>query len=202
MSTNRQTKIKKKEPIKDEEILEGFINTYFNLDDSISRIYQASTNLYTLIELLMEKGIINKSEFEKRKKGIEKQTIESYKKAGIGILLHDHAWTDKYQLTNDAKIDCQSRMHICKAVCCRFTYCLSIQDVHEGIRWNLSKPFTSMIGDNGYCIYFKEKKMKCSIYEQRPLGCRLFDCRTDQRIWLDFDKKIIRPNVYVETVKA
>lgn len=190
METTNETNL-----VKNEEIINGFVNTYFILDDNIAKNFQSSVNLYALIDLLIDKKIIQKKEFDKRKKVVEKQLIDSYKKTGIGIKLHDQAWEDKYKLTNEVEIDCASRMHICKGACCGFIYCLSLQDIGEGIRWNLSQPFKSLRGDNGYCTYLRENDMRCSIYEKRPLGCRLYDCRTDRRIWLDFDKKIINPNL-------
>lgn len=181
--------------VKNEEIVEGFVNTYFLLDDVIAKNFQSSVNLYALIDLLIDKKIIQKKDFEKRKKAVEEKLIDDYKKTGIGIKLHDQAWIDKYNLTNQLEIDCASRMHICKGACCKFIYCLSIQDISEGIRWNLSQPFKSIRGDNGYCTYIKENDMRCSIYEKRPLGCRLYNCLNDQRIWLDFDNKIINPDL-------
>jgi Fe-S-cluster containining protein len=184
--------------VKNEEIIKGFVNTYFTLNDNMARVFQSSVDLYTLIDLLIDKKIIQKKEFDKRKKIVEKQLIDSYKKTSIGIKLHDQAWLDKYALTNDAEIDCANRIHLCKGACCGFIYCLSLQDISEGIRWDLSKPFKSCIGDNGYCLYLREDDMRCSMYEKRPLGCRLYDCRNDQRVWLNFDKKIINPDLFTE----
>lgn len=200
MKTTNETNLVKNEDnlVKNEEIIKGFVNTYFIIDENIARIFQTSVNLYTLIDLLIDKKIIQKKEFAKRRKVIEKQLIESYKKTGIGIRLHDQAWADKYELTSEVEIDCASRIHICKGACCRFIYCLSLQDIHEGIRWNLGEPFKSLRGDNGYCMYIKENNLRCSIYEKRPLGCRLYDCRNDRRVWLDFDKKIINPDLFRE----
>jgi Fe-S-cluster containining protein len=182
--------------VKDEEIIKGFENTYFIIDDNISKTFQASVNLYALINLLIDKKVIKKNEFDRRKKEVEKQLIDGYKKAGIGIIVHDQAFADKYELTSQVEIDCASKMHICKGACCRFVYCLTIQDIHEGIRWNLSHPFTCLKGDNDYCIYLREDDMRCSIHDKRPLSCRQFDCRNDERIWLDFDKEIINPNLF------
>jgi hypothetical protein len=32
------------------------------------------------------------------------------------------------------------------------------------------------------------------VWQQRPIPCRGYDCRKDERIWLDFEKRIINPD--------
>jgi hypothetical protein len=33
------------------------------------------------------------------------------------------------------------------------------------------------------------------VYDQRPVTCRGYDCRGDERIWLDFDRMQINPSI-------
>jgi hypothetical protein len=33
------------------------------------------------------------------------------------------------------------------------------------------------------------------VHEHRPVPCRAYDCRKDNKIWLDFEKKIINPDI-------
>jgi hypothetical protein len=33
------------------------------------------------------------------------------------------------------------------------------------------------------------------IYLQRPVPCRAYDCRDDKRIWTDFEKKVVSPEL-------
>lgn len=194
-----ETKNESAFPAKNKEIIKGFESTYFILDDNINRIFQASVDLYTLLDILADKKIIKKNEFEKRRKRFEQQQLEDYEKTGIGTLIHEQALADKYKLPDMPEIDCASRIHLCKAACCSFAYCLTLQDIYEGVRWDLSKPFKSVKGEDGYCIYFnRQNGMKCSIYDKRALSCRQFDCRNDRRIWVDFDKSIINPNLCSE----
>lgn len=181
-----------------DELVEGFVNTYFQLDANIGRTYQASVHLYALIDLLVDKGVIRKDEFEKRMLAVEKRLKDSYREAGAGVLLHENADVDKYSLKENIDIDCEKRKHICHTACCAFTYSLSVQDIYEGVRWNLGHPFVSLKGENGYCVHWEPETMKCSIYERRPLSCRKYDCRKDPRIWRDFDKSIINPDLFVE----
>jgi Fe-S-cluster containining protein len=182
------------------EVVEGFVNSYFQLDANVMRIYQASVHIYALIDLLVDTGIIKKGDFEKRMALVDKHLKESYKETRVGVLIHEQADADKYQLKDLPEIDCESRKHICHTACCGFTFSLSIQDIHEGVRWNLANPFVSVRGDNGYCVHWQPDGMRCSLYERRPLSCRTYDCRNDPRIWVDFDKKIINPELHAPTV--
>lgn len=175
-----------------EEILEGFLYSYRQLDVSALKVYQASAYLHSLIELLVAKGIIGVDELDERKKAVEKRLSGSFKEAGIGVRVQN-ADIDKYSLKEEAKIDCEKRIHICRAACCAMAYALSLQDIREGIRWSLGKPFMNVTGEDGYCAHLERGTFRCSIYERRPAVCRQYDCRNDRRIWLDFDKMAINP---------
>ena len=181
--------------IETEEILEGFLYSYRQLDTNATKVYEASANVYSLIELLVAKGIIGIEELDQRKKAVEKRLNDSFKEAGIGVRVQN-AKIDKYSLEAEAEIDCESRKHICRAACCTFAYALSLQDISEGICWSLGKPFMNARGADGYCVHLNRDTLSCSIYEQRTAVCRQYSCRDDRRIWLDFDKMIINPDVF------
>lgn len=180
-----------------EEILEGFLYSYRQMDTNAVKVYEASASLYSLIELLVAKGIIGIEELDKRKKAVEKRLQESYKKDGIGVRVQNSG-IDKYSLKDEAKIDCEKRLPICRAACCALTYALSVQDINEGIRWSLGKPFMNARNSDGYCVHLQRDTLKCSLYEHRPSVCRQYSCRDDRRIWLDFDKMIINPQLFQE----
>ena len=61
---------------------------------------------------------------------------------------------DKYAFEHAAEIDCASRVHLCKAACCRLPFALSNQDVREGIvRWDLGQPYLIEHASDGYCTH-------------------------------------------------
>jgi len=100
---------------------------------------------------------------------------------------------DKRQMKGP-DIDCPSLIHLCKARCCSYSVTLSPQDVAEGkLKWELYEPYR-MVKDKttGYCRYMRADA-GCSVYEDRPATCRLYDCREDRRVWTDWDKKIPAP---------
>jgi Fe-S-cluster containining protein len=48
---------------------------------------------------------------------------------------------------------------------------------------------------DGYCRHLDRETCTCTVYEQRPVTCRGYDCRKDERIWHDFEKGIISPKL-------
>ena len=71
-----------------------------------------------------------------------------------------------------------------------------MQDVGEGaVLWDLRYPYIIAKDDEGYCRHLNRSSGRCCVYECRPLLCRLFDCREDKCIWLDFANKDINPNL-------
>jgi Fe-S-cluster containining protein len=179
-----------------EEVLQGFLYSYRQLDTNALKVYEASAHLYSLIELLVAKGVIGVEELDQRKKAVEKRLRDSFKEAGIGVRVQ-RTEVDKYSLQEEeAKVDCENRIHICRAACCALAFPLSVQDINEGVRWSLGKPFLNARGADGYCVHWQQQTSKCSIYEHRPAVCRQYDCRNDRRIWADFDKMIINPELF------
>jgi hypothetical protein len=98
---------------------------------------------------------------------------------------------DKYSVkSND--IDCVARIPLCGARCCSFDVSLSPQDIAERtIPFDLLRPYL-LPRENGRCVCMADDGA-CSIYERRPGACRAYDCRHDQRIWLDFEARIPVP---------
>jgi Fe-S-cluster containining protein len=99
---------------------------------------------------------------------------------------------DKYRATAEGP-DCLALLHLCKGKCCTLHFPLSSQDLDEGvIRWDYGRPY--MIRqrvEDGYCVHSEPDQRCCTVYQHRPKPCRIYDCRNDQRIWADFDKRIV-----------
>lgn len=100
---------------------------------------------------------------------------------------------DKYEVTGEP-IDCDSRMHLCQARCCSFAVALSRQDIAEGqLTWEIDHPYRMERGPDGYCGHLGRDDAHCQRYEHRPATCRAYSCRTDRRVWLDFEARIPAP---------
>jgi hypothetical protein len=92
-----------------------------------------------------------------------------------------------------ADIDCASRLHLCHARCCAMQVILSEEDVREGrFRFQLHQPYLMERAADGYCTHLREDA-GCEHYEDRPGMCREFDCRNDERIWIDFEQRLAQP---------
>ncbi len=180
-----------------DEILDGFLYSYRQLDTNAIKLYEASANLYSLIELLVAKGVIGVEELDQRKKAVENRLNKNFREAGIGVRVQN-AGVDKYNLEEESKINCENRKHICRAACCTFAYALSLQDIREGIRWSLGKPFMNAKEPDGYCVHLNKDTLTCSIYERRPAVCRQYSCCNDHRVWLDYGKMILNPDIFKE----
>lgn len=104
---------------------------------------------------------------------------------------------DKYALNGlAAEIDCESRLHLCGAACCRLRFPLSFQDIGEGVvQWQRDEPYMNRRREDGYCVHCSGTSLRCQVYVQRPAVCRKYDCRQDGRIWLDFERRIVSPNL-------
>jgi hypothetical protein len=111
-------------------------------------------------------------------------------------VLHEHP-TGKYDFQGSAEVDCATLIPICHAACCRLRLGLSAEDVAEGIvRWDPDAPYLNLQRPDGVCVHLNSETLGCSVYSHRPIPCRGYDCRTDPRIWLDFDNRVVNPRIH------
>jgi hypothetical protein len=178
-----------------EEVAEGFLYTHARLSENTKAALETAAFLYGLIELLNEKGLISIEELDQRKREVAQRLARKNSEKGIGVLLQEPEY-DKYNFAGGVKIDCENRVHLCKAACCRLPFALSKQDIQEGvIHWNLGQPYIIAQGKAGYCTHLDRGCHRCTVHEHRPVPCRAYDCRKDNKIWLDFENKVINPEI-------
>lgn len=155
---------------------------------------ELSAHLYALTELLIAKGVLSLKDFEERKtRALEQQMSDMSTRWEGAEVLTDQ--TDKYTV-EPVQIDCQNRLHLCKAACCRLSFTLSTQDLEEGmVRFNVRRPFHIAHRDDGWCSHCDKETKRCNVHANRPLVCRTYDCRQDPRIWEDFAQMIPHPDL-------
>ncbi len=181
--------------IKTEDILHGLIYTHNRANTNTAQAHQASATLQALVELLIEQGIVDCEKFEQMQQKAAEQLRQEYVQRGMAVALQEFD-ISKYQFQGGAEIDCENRVHLCKAACCRLPFALSKEDVQEGIvRWDLGNPYMNSREADGYCTHLKKGTCHCTIYHHRPIPCRGYDCWKDRRIWLDFENKVVNPRV-------
>lgn len=88
-----------------------------------------------------------------------------------------------------APVDCEARLPICKAVCCRLRFALTVGEIESGpVKWDLGKPYYNRQDADGYCHRMDAGRCSCTVYADRPSVCRSYSCAGDARIWTDFDR--------------
>lgn len=179
----------------DREWVEGLLYCHSRMNANTNKILEVGSFAYALIELLIERGLISIEEIDRKKEEVFRRLKKKYSERGMGVaVLKDDR--DKYTFGEEMRINCASRIHLCQAVCCRLSFALSKQDVEEGkVWWEPGQPYMIAKGSMGYCRHLDPDHSTCTIYGSRPLACRAYDCRNDQRIWLDFDNMILNPNL-------
>ena len=177
------------------EVAEGLLYIHSRLNTNTAKILEASAFLYALIEMLDKKGIISIEELNLFKQSVGRRLADEYKKKNMGAMLQNPEY-DKYIFHEQVEFDCRPLQPDCRTACCRIPFALSKQDIREGlVRWSLGEPYLIEHCPDGYCVHMDRRSFGCMIYTNRPVPCRAFDCRKDERIWLDFEKRRINPDI-------
>jgi hypothetical protein len=177
------------------QLAEGLLYTHARLSENTRATLEASSFLYGLIELLQERSLVSIEELDRRQREVAQRLAKKQSDKRVGVLLQDPEY-DKYTFSGGVKIDCENRVHLCRAACCRLPFALSKQDVQEGtVHWDLGQPYLIAQDETGYCTHLDRGCYRCTVHERRPVPCRGYDCRQDRRIWLDFEGKVINPDI-------
>jgi len=180
-------------PCKESELISGLLYTHLRLNDNTKKTLESSSFLYALIELLEKKGVIDIEELDAQKKEVAKRLVKNFVESGLGLMYQDMEY-DKYQFEQNADVDCKACLNVCQAACCKMPFALSKQDIDEGIlKWEFGRPYMIAHGEDGYCVHLDRNTYKCTVHKNRPVPCRGFDCRENEKwpVWSDFKNKIL-----------
>ena len=148
-------------------------------------------------ELLAERGVVPARKLAARAQAVQAKLENEEAHKGLGLMLNSQD-PDKYAITDVPDIDCAARVELCHGACCTMRFPLSRQDVEEGVvRFDVAHPYLNMLAPSGYCVHCDPDAHSCSVYEARPSPCRRYDCRQDDRIWLDFEGRVPNPQLSV-----
>ncbi|MCX9009871.1 MAG: YkgJ family cysteine cluster protein [Candidatus Methanoperedens sp.] len=168
------------------QIEKGNLFAHTVLTEQIMRINESESYIYGLIDYLIQKGIIQPDELKTTVDSVRKEIIEKKEFATLGVALRVDGDEDKEQTV---AVNCEERLHICNAVCCRLRFALSVEEIETGrMKWELGKPYYNRHHEHGYCHQMNLDKKCCNIYENRPTVCSKYSCANDKRIWKDFEK--------------
>jgi len=80
----------------------------------------------------------------------------------------------------DAGVDCEAGLKGCRAICCTYQFALTKEEVRKGhIKHNPSRPFFIARDADGYCSHLERSTLRCSVWSERPLRCRRYDCKEE-----------------------
>lgn len=157
-----------------------------------AQVHETSATVYALIEELVARGMVDLRSLETRR---ERTRVREAERADAEprVLLASNV--DKYTLQNLPVIDCAARISLCQARCCTLAVALSRQDLDKRkLCWDYGKPYQIRRRDDGYCVHNEGAERRCGVYDERPSICRMYDCRNDKRIWIDFEARIPAPS--------
>ncbi len=94
------------------------------------------------------------------------------------------------------QVNCEERLHICQAACCRVLKVPLTPGEVDGnqLDWDQRNPYSLRQNKKG-CVYLQNGGCKCSIYGERPTGCQTYSCEDDSRIWADFENMVLNPKL-------
>lgn len=179
------------------ELARGLEYTHGRANTNTKKLLEVASFSYSVIELLAEKGILSIDEVDERKRVVAERLGVKFREAGMGVVRAEPE-LDKYAFEGTVEgIDCENRIDVCRAACCRLELALSRQDVEEGvIEWEFSRPYLIKRAGDGYCTHLdRSGGCRCGVYRHRPVPCRAYDCRKDTRIWADYERKIPSPDL-------
>lgn len=177
------------------ELVQGLLFDHTRINLNTIEVHRALAHVEALVESLADAGILDRESFDKRRAEAEDRLRAAFVERGMAVAIQEHD-AGKYEVDDLPEIDCENRVELCTAACCRLQFALSKEDVEEGIvRWNLGHPYFIAHTSEGSCVHLATNTLGCRIYEHRPIPCRKYDCSRDSRVWEDFEKRIPNPRV-------
>lgn len=175
-------------PYAPEDVERGLRHNHVAQAHAQRQISELTASLHALLETLAASGSLPVEAYEARRRLARTREHERPRSPSLPILGET---PDKYALTGLPQIDCAARLPLCHARCCTLLVPLSPQDLDERIvRWDYGRPYLIARREDGFCAHSEPGTCRCTIYDSRPAPCRTYDCRSDTRIWRDFDRRV------------
>lgn len=168
------------------QVERGSLFTHTALSNNAERLHEAESFLYGLIDVLVALGVTTSDEVAEAAGRVRREMAEKGETLGPGVALRVEETRAPAEFV---PVNCNERIHICKAICCKLNFTLTANEIESGqVKWDLGRPYYIRQEASGYCTHNDTKKGCCSIYHNRPGVCRNYSCANDKRIWKDFEK--------------
>jgi len=150
-------------------------------------LLEVTSYFFALIDILSEKGVIDIDEVDKHAKQHHNRLSGQFSDQTKIVTIRG---SEQDRTKEEVRIDCESRIHLCKAACCRMPFALSKEEILEGvIKSDVDMPYKIAQGKDGYCYHLDRNFFQCQCHRQRPVPCRVYDCRENKLIWDNFEEK-------------
>jgi prolipoprotein diacylglyceryltransferase/Fe-S-cluster containining protein len=177
------------------EVARGLRYAHFRANANTSQLIRLVSAVEAATGLLEERGLIDRGVLEQRTAEAAERVGCDFAASGLGVRV-DPSTASKYDASATVGVDCENRLHLCHAACCKLHFALSREDLQEGtIRWDFGNPYLIAQGEDGWCVHLDRRTRACGAYAARPRMCRTYDCSKDPRIWLDFERRIVNPQI-------
>lgn len=185
----------------DRQVERGSLFTQATLQRGFRRIGDAEDLLVNLVRALTARGLVSEEEL-----GVAMTAEETVDPPApeveddAGPVTHAINWPTIALRVDDAcagaapevLVDCEARMPVCHAVCCRLKFPLSAEEVDAGaVKWDIGHPYIIRQESDGFCTHNDTSTGGCGVYADRPAVCRRYSCAGDTRIWKDFDAMVL-----------
>jgi hypothetical protein len=179
----------------DVDVLRGLLYAHHRANANTAALHETSSTLDAVVEVLVAEGVLDPGRLEDAVAVSAPRRERQFHERGMAVAIQDFG-ESKYAFEGGTEIDCENRMHLCGGACCKLPVALSKEDVEEGVlRWELGRPYLLLHDDDHHCHHFDREQRRCGAYGARPIPCRAYDCRHDDRIWLDFEAGIVNPAI-------
>lgn len=187
----------------DRQLERGSLFTQATLQRGFRRIDEAETLLVSLVRALAAKGLVSEDEIgvhladaEPAEPDLEPDTAPDDDPRAAQPSIN---WPSVALRVDPgepgragAVVDCDARMPVCHAVCCRLKFPLTVDEVDAGhVKWDIGHPYIIRHESSGACTHNDAATGRCGVYEDRPTVCRDYSCAGDTRIWKDFDAMVL-----------
>ena len=180
----------------DVDVLHGLLYAHHRANANTAALHETSSTLDAVVELLVAEGILDAGRLQGARAHTALKRERQFHERGMAVAMQDFEQS-KYEFDGGPAIDCEARMHLCGAACCKLPVALSKEDVEEGVlRWELGRPYLLLHDADHQCHHLDRRTGRCAAYGERPIPCRAYDCRHDDRIWVDFEAGVVNPAIH------
>ncbi len=169
------------------QVERGQLFAHTALGENALRLGEVEVFLHGLVDTLLAKGVVAEEDIVAAMSNVRAELEQRNELNGARTMVR--ADDPASERTTASKVNCQDRLHICHAACCRLDFALSIPEVESGkVKWDLGRPYFIRHDSHGSCVHFDPQSGGCQVYSDRPTVCREYSCANDHRIWKNFEE--------------